>query len=359
MRTSGGFFVKRCILSAAAAAIGLALAGNAAAAEAGKCKVGRIAEWPLRAGSYRPVFDGAINGQKVGILIDTGSAMNLVRRSATTRLGLTRHQTPDRVIGIGGEEQAEYVHIEEFRIGEGVRKGWEVLAAGEGSFSDDIAVILGDEYFQQVDVEFDMAHNAVRLYETRDCDGVSLAYWATTEPAGEVPIESGSKIRLTVSINGQSVRAGLDSGSSASMLSKPDAAHLGVTPESPGTVAGGCILDGLGGRRQLDSWIGQFESFTVGNERIKNPKIRFADLWRNMVYTETGSRLPTRLAGQPDMLLGADFLRAHRVLVARSQRKMYFTYAGGTVFPSNPWKGCSQPSSGKSTPDPLPKPAEK
>jgi tetratricopeptide (TPR) repeat protein len=32
------------------------------------------------------------------------------------------------------------------------------------------------------------------------------------------------------------------------------------------------------------------------------------------------------------MLLGADFLRAHRVLVAHSQGKMYFTYAGGPVF---------------------------
>jgi hypothetical protein len=33
--------------------------------------------------------------------------------------------------------------------------------------------------------------------------------------------------------------------------------------------------------------------------------------------------------------LGADFLRSHRVLVAHSQRKMYFTYAGGPVFPLN------------------------
>ena len=32
------------------------------------------------------------------------------------------------------------------------------------------------------------------------------------------------------------------------------------------------------------------------------------------------------------MLLGADFLRAHRVLVAHSQRKVYFTFAGGRVF---------------------------
>ena len=358
MRTYGSVWLKRCILSAAAAAIGLALAGSGAAAES-KCKVTRIAEWPLRTEYYSPVFDGAINGQKVGILIDTGSAMNLVWRSATTRLGLTRHQAPGRsVISISGEEQAEYVHIEEFRIGDAVRKGWQVLAAGEGSFSDDVAVILGDEYFQQVDVEFDMAHNAVRLYETRDCDGVSLAYWATTEPAGEVPIESGSKIRLTVAINDKPVRAQLDSGTGHSILSKADAARLGVTPESAGTVAGGCVGDGVG-KRQMDSWIGQFESFTVGNERIRNPRIRFTDLWRNMAYAETGSRLPTRIAGLPDLVLGSDFLRSHRVLISRSQRKMYFTYAGGTVFPSNPRKGCSQPSSGKSTPDPLPTPAAK
>jgi hypothetical protein len=32
------------------------------------------------------------------------------------------------------------------------------------------------------------------------------------------------------------------------------------------------------------------------------------------------------------MLLGVDFLRSHRVLVAHSQRKLYFSYIGGTVF---------------------------
>jgi len=32
------------------------------------------------------------------------------------------------------------------------------------------------------------------------------------------------------------------------------------------------------------------------------------------------------------MLLGADFLRAHRVLVAHSQGKIYFTYIGGPAF---------------------------
>jgi len=337
MRTYDSVWVKRRVLSAVAAAIGLALAGNAVAAE-GKCRIGRIAEWPLRAEGRVPVTDGEINGQKVGILLDTGAQLSYIRRSAATRLGLTGHGA-SRVFGVGGESHAEFTHVEEFRVGEAVWKNWRVTVAGEGE-SGDIAVFLGDPFFDQVDVEFDLAHNAVRLYETKDCDGVSLAYWARTEPAGEVPLEAGRGIRFTVAINGTPVRAQLDSGSSASWVSKPDAARLGVTPESPGAVAGACIGN-RETRKTLDTWIGQFESFAIGNERIRNPRIHFADLWKDMTYTETGSRLPNRFAGQPEMLLGADFLRAHRVLVARSQRKMYFTYAGGTVFPETPSKPCS------------------
>jgi len=345
----------RYFFAIAAAAIGLTLAGNAASAES-KCKLGRIAEWPLRPPrtEYYPlVIDGAINGQKVGIVLDTGSVQSFISRSAATRLGLTRRDA-GRVLGVGGEDQVEITQVDEFRIGEAVWKNWRVDVAGGGGF-EDIAVYLGDHFFEQIDVEFDLAHNAVRLYETKDCEGVSLAYWAT-EPVGEVPIEAGSTIRLTVAINGKPVRTLLDSGASASVLSKPDAARLGVTPESPGVVAGGCI--GGSGPRMVDSWIATFESFAIGNERIRNPRIRFADLWKHTTYTETGSRLPTRLAGLPDMVLGTDFLRAHRVLISRSQRKMYFTYAGGTVFPSPPSKGCNAAPSDP-RPDPLPKPAKK
>ena len=346
MRISGSVWVKRWILSTAAVAIGLAPAGNASAES--KCKMGRIAELPLRAGGRVPVTDGEINGQKVGILLDTGAEMNLILRSAARKLDLTRRGA-GRVFSVTGESHAEVTQVDEFRIGQSVWKNWRVRVAGEGSFGSDVAVLLGDPFFERFDVEFDLAHNSVRLYEAKDCDGVSLAYWAT-EPAGEVPIEAGRAIRFTVSINGKPLRAELDSGSTDSVLSKPDAARLGVTPESPGIAAGACIRDGET-KKTLDTWVGQFDSFAIGNERIRNPRIHFADLWRNMTYTKTGSRLPTQFAGQPDMLLGADFLRAHRVLVARSQRKMYFTYAGGTVFPNMPGKGCDA--------DPPPKPGGK
>jgi len=40
------------------------------------------------------------------------------------------------------------------------------------------------------------------------------------------------------------------------------------------------------------------------------------------------------------VILGTDFLRAHRVMVARSQRKVYFTYSGGPVFPARKARDC-------------------
>ena len=99
--------------------------------------------------------------------------------------------------------------------------------------------LLGNDFFHQVDVEFDLAHGAVRLFQPRDCDGVSLAYWAT-DRIGEVEIdtvaEAHPQIVLTIRINGQPIKALLDSGASTSVLNKSDAARLGVTPDTTGVV---------------------------------------------------------------------------------------------------------------------------
>lgn len=309
-----------------AATLALALAGllfaSHAAAQAPKCKLLRIAEWMLRNEYYSPVVDGAINGQKIRVLLDTASRQTVVRRSAAKTLGLTP-------AGVEGHPDAETVHIIEFRIGKTVRDNWRVAVAGEQDFGDDVAIVLGNDFFQQADIEFDFGANAVRVYQARDCDGAPLAYWAPA--ASTIPIEGGDGTRLAIAINGKPVLALLDSGAGRSLLGAAEAEKLGVTPESPGTLPAGCVAGY--GKNAVDSWTGQFESFAIGGEVIRNPRIRFADLAQH-----TGD-------GRTEMLLGADFLHSHRVLVARSQGKMYFTYAGGTVFPRPPAaRACGGPS---------------
>ena len=308
----------------------LALPALDAAATTSGCKMARIADLPVRVVHNKLIVDGAINGRYVGILLDTGAAITMIPRPTADRLGLSRQTARGyRMFGIGGETDAESAVVDEFRIGQASVKGRRFLVAGERELGDEVGVILGEDFFHELEVEFDLAHNAVRLFQSKDCDATSLAYWATSG-AGETEIEAinatGPRIIVSVQINGKPVRALLDSGAGVSVLDRPEAARLGIA-------SGRVVGSGRGlGPKSIDFAIGPLETFVIGDEIIRDTAIDLADLSRSSSYTPAGSLLPRKLEGSAAMLLGADFLRAHRVLVAHSQRKMYFTYAGGPVF---------------------------
>lgn len=304
------------------------------AAAASKCTLVKVADWPVRLERNHLIVDGAINGQKIGVALDSGAQLSLILRSAAERLGLARQEYRGyRLFGLGGETHVEAALVDEFRVGEMTRKKMRLIVAGERDFGNRIDAIVGEDFFEQVDVEFDLPHNAVRLFQPKDCEGVLLAYWAA-QGASEIAMEpfdsDGPRIVVTVQINGQPMRALLDSGSYTSVLDKWAAERLGITPDSPGVLAGG-KRGGLGGK-SVDEWIAPLQSFSIGGETIRDTTIRFADLSKDATYTPAGSRLLRKIEGTPAMLLGADFLRAHRVLVAHSQRKVYFTYESGPVF---------------------------
>ena len=312
--------------------IGLGIAATSATVPA-KCTMARIAEWPVKLEGSHLVVEGAIDGQKIGVMLDTGSS-TLILRSAADRLGLTRHEAQGyRAFGIGGETHVEATNIAEFTVGRVTRKNWRVRVAGERDFGKSIDFILGEDFFDQVDLEIDLPHHAVRLFQAEDCQGVALAYWAS-QGAGQVELEpysnAGPRIIVPVKLNGQPMRAMVDSGAFSSVLDRPVAERLGITQDSPGAKLLG-RSGGLGGKT-VESWMGPLQSFTIGDETISDTVVRFADLWKDATYVPTGSRLLKRVEDTPALLLGADFLRAHRVLVAHSQRKMYFTYEGGPVF---------------------------
>ena len=314
-------------LLAGSVAVALTLAAGSAAAATSRCTLAKIADLPVRIVRNKLVVDGAVNGQPVGIMLDTGATSTLITRPAADRLGLIRKKTRGRMYGMGGVSEVESALVDEFRVGDATAKSRYMMVTGEREIGDGIAVILGEDFFHVVDVEFDLAHNAVRLFRPKDCDGSSLAYWATGG-ASEIPIERVAETRpsivLTVQINGQPVRALLDSGSSASVLNRSDAERTGVTAQGSGGTGGGL------GPSPVDYWYGSVNSIAIGDENIKDTRIEVADLWKGTRFT-SGSVAPPNV-DRPSMFLGVDFLRAHRVMIAHSQQKLYFTYLGGSVF---------------------------
>ena len=313
-----------------------ALAMGEAAAAPQDCKLMRIEEWPVRLERNLPLIDGEINGQKISILLDSGAERSFITRSAATRMMLPRYDaSATRMYAVPGDRPVEAVRVEEFKIGPATRRNWNVLLSADQDFGSEVSLVIGEDFLSATDVEFDLPNRAVRLFQPKDCEGVSLAYWAKGG-AGEAALEAGARTMFTVALNDRPMLAVLDTGASVSALTLSHAARYGVTPKSAGVTTAGCSV-GVG-RKPVDYWSGQFESFAIGNEVIRNPTLRFADIFKDTV--DPVGRASSYFADLPQMALGVDFLRAHRVYVARSQRKLYFTYTGGTVFPLDAAKGC-------------------
>src|SRR5258708_3173554 len=264
----------------------------------------------------------------------------MVTKAAAEKLGLSTRSTSEWMAGVGGESRAFTTRIEEIRIAEAVRNGMRVRVGGERPIPG-VDFILGDDFFKGVDVEFDYAKGAIRLFHPLDCKGVSLAYW--DENALQGPLEDESKIVVPIKVNGRAGRAMLDSGAASSVVSLALAAKVGITPETPGVVSSQCSA-GIGADL-VRNWVARFDTVVLGEETVHDPRLYISEFFSEFDYF--GRK------GPPDVILGTDFLRSHRVFVARSQGKVYFSYAGGLIFPATPALDCDDRLMGKDVQEAL------
>jgi predicted aspartyl protease/tetratricopeptide (TPR) repeat protein len=311
-----------------------ALAFPLLAADPPKCKLVRIVEWPVQFHRGLPVIEGSINGNKIGVLLDTGAFASLLTKTAAEKLGLYARSTQEVLLGIGGKSRMLVAWIDELRVGGAIRKGIRVRVGGERPLPG-VDFILGDDFFKELDVEFDYAKGVVRLFQPLNCKGVSLAYWDSN--ALQLPMEDETGIVVPIKVNGRAARAMLDSGASSSLVDLSLAAKVGITPETAGVAPSGCT-HGIGADA-VPSWVARFDTVQLAGQTIRDPRLRIADRLAERAY---GLDVP------PEVILGTDFLRAHRVLVSRSQRTVYFSYIGGQIFPATPTLECDDRLKGKS-----------
>jgi hypothetical protein len=292
-----------------------------------RCQIGNIAAIPVETDRNQLLTRGAIDGHPVRVLIDTGSYMSFIWRSAAERLGLRLIGAPRmRLFGLGGESRVDATFVEELRV-----KGFAVKALRlpvAGDVPSGIDFVFGEDFLSRDSVEFDLPHGVVKTMETSGCSPAELPYWAKTYSMADLSASprDAQAIRVNVVLNGHAVRAVIDSGSSVSLLTKSVADSIGVHYLSSNSEIVGI------GRRSLPTWIVGVQSFRLGDESINNTQLLVAQLGKYQTMERIGSRIPVVAGTEPTMLLGMDFLRAHRVLIDNATRKMVFTYEGGPVF---------------------------
>ncbi len=295
-------------------ALGLILAGAPALAD---CKLNQIAELPVTMSGLRPMVTVGINGRDARFIADSGAFYSLISPGSAAEYGLKLTHAPYGMVleGAGGEAEAWVTTVKTFTLAGVPLPDIEFLVAGSELSG---AGMLGQNVLGLADVEYDLAGGAIRLMRPKGCEHKILTYWAGDKAISVMEIADLGVIDRhtsgTAYVNGAKIRVMFDTGAGTSMLTVAAAARAGVKTSDPTTLYDG-VSRGLG-RRTVPTWIAPFASFKVGDEEIRNTRLRIGDFGLDGI----------------DMVLGADFFLSHRVYVANSQRRLFFTYNGGPVF---------------------------
>lgn len=296
------------------------------------CQIGNVDAIPVEIERNELLTQGQIDGRHIRALIDTGSSLSMIWRPALERLGLRLLNAPRgrpglRLYGLGGESNVYTTFVDELRIQSFSATHIRLPVAGD--LPNGIDFIFGEDFLSLRSLEFDVRHHFVRTMETSGCTPGELPYWSKTYSMADLIMSprNAQAIRVNVLLNGHSVRAQLDSGSSLSFVSKAVADSVGLRYTRTGRRLAGI------GRGSLEIWVADVQTFALGDERIDNTRLQVAELDKYQKIQTIRSRIPVSApVGAPEMLLGLDFLRAHRVLIDNATRKMVFTYEGGPVF---------------------------
>jgi predicted aspartyl protease len=269
--------------------------------------------------SRQPIVNSAVNGQPVRALIGTGSYTTFLMRAGAERLGLRLNSTGRYSTGVGGASTIYAAYVNDFSLGSSHSGQTRMLVMGNSAVHAGPDVVVGADLLLQTDMELSLAGKYVRFFNASGCADTHLAYWdrdATAIPFARSEGNSNKPL-VTVELNGVKLTALLDTGAARSSVTRHGAELAGIGFDAAGVQHGDKIV-GVGDAA-LESRLATFDSFTIGDETIKHAELTIVD------DSPQGR-------GEVDMLLGVDFLRAHRILFAMSQHRLYMSYVGGSVF---------------------------
>jgi hypothetical protein len=279
------------------------------------CMVNATATIPLDVANNAIILPVQVNGLAASFILDTGAQRSVVTGEAVQRLGIARDQWVGTTMsGVGGIDRRANADPRSFSLG-GVKLVRHTLSHDT---SLTVAVIprtrvgdhvidglLGRDYLSVFDLDLDVPGRRLTLYQVQGCTGRFLP-WSGGYTAIPVAVPAEQAIMVGVTLDGTPLRALLDSGSGASLLTAAGIARMGLTPAAmaadPAETASGLGPHLVTLRRH------RFRLLRVGAENLTAPTLWVA---------------PVQLPLFSDMLLGADWLTGHRVWVSYATKQAF------------------------------------
>ncbi|HYZ64859.1 MAG TPA: retroviral-like aspartic protease family protein [Acetobacteraceae bacterium] len=291
------------------AALGLC-AQSAVAREAVNCTVALRATVPLFQRGL--VFVSAkINGAPATLVLDTGADRSIITREAAARLKVTdRYDFARPINGI-----ARTIASGDARLGSLTLNGFSLpyprILVGPVSLGSQGGVepdgLLGADLLGDFDVELDVPHRQLRLYDRLECETLRPPWPGpyttiqTTRGLGRHPF-------FPIQVDGHALSAVLDSGATRSFVAAQAAARVGVGPAALARDPSSKTR-GAGGEEVAVS-LHRFRQFTVAGDALAGPVL------------VASIALPRDV----DAILGLDYLAARRVYLSYGSRRIFIAH---------------------------------
>jgi hypothetical protein len=285
------------------------------AAARAACSVTALAEIPLDVVNGAIILPVEVNGITASFILDTGAQRSVVTGEAVHRLGLARDQWIGTTMsGVGGIDRRANANPRSFSLG-GVKLVRRTLnhdtsltvgiipRAVVGNHVID--GLLGRDFLSVFDLDLDLPARRLTIYAVQDCAGRFLP-WMGGYAAIPVAFPSEQAIVVAVTLDGTALRALLDSGSGATLLTAPGLVRMGLQEDSLAADPAD-TLSGLG-PHMVTMHLHRFRSLDAGGEVLDRPAIWVA---------------PVRLPLFVDMLLGQDWLASRRVWISYATRQVF------------------------------------
>lgn len=283
-----------------------------ACAENGSCTIASVGDMRVLNDNGSPIVKAAINGQPVAFIVDTGSLITAVWPQQVDKLGLYSTFRQVRLRGVGGETLGMVVTARTMGLGAASVSDVSFVAVGrmmDGRKINGIPVVglLGGDFLSSYDIVFDLPNHQVNLYDVRGCKGV-IPRWSGGFYS--VPIDEDrrdpTKIIVRVKLDGHPMDAILDSGAQRTLIAANDAHASGVAQSSLAGDRKGVSI-GIDDEK-LARFLHRFDTFQIGPFHFDHPILPVSETDRS--------------------LLGAEFLRNHRVWIPRSRNEIFVQPTG-------------------------------
>jgi hypothetical protein len=279
------------------------------------CRVEPRSVVPVEVADGHVLVTVQVNGVEATFILDTGADRTLMGEDVVRRLGLERDGWVASIVrGIAGIEQRPNALPRSLKLGAATLRrrtltGDTSVTVGplplNAVAGRPVAGLLGRDFLSPFDLDLDLPAHRMTLYDVRDCDAGFLP-WTAPYVAMPASASMGAALVVQVLLDGRPLRALIDTGASASLLTAPGMFRLGLTPELLARDPGG---NGAGvGSAPVPMRRHRFAELRVGDDTTRDPALWVASV---------------RVVPIVDMLLGADWLGSRHVWLSFATKQMF------------------------------------